>query len=75
MTDFQLGDLVWIISFDEQDEFYLLSKQTITEFLDENTVECEDDFNTFHVAYDDIYRNKEEAVNEMMRRLSFLLNK
>lgn len=75
MTDFQLGDLVWIISFDEQDEFFLLSKQTITEFLDENTVECEDDFNTFHVAYDDIYRNKNEAVNEMMRRLSLLLDK
>lgn len=75
MADFQLGDLVWIISFDEQDEFFLLSKQTITEFLDENTVECEDDFNTFHVAYDDIYRNKNEAVNEMMRRLSLLLDK
>ncbi|RUR04787.1 hypothetical protein [Legionella sp. km772] len=74
MADFQLGDLVWIISFDEQDEFYLLSKQTITDFLDENTVECEDDFNTFHVAHEDIYRNKEEAVSEMMRRLSLLIN-
>jgi len=74
MADFQLGDLVWIISFDDQDEFYLLSKQTITEFLDDKTVECEDDFNTFHVGHEDIYRNKEDAVNEMMRRLTLLLN-
>ncbi len=74
MADFQLGDLVWIISFEDQDEFYLLAKQTITEFLDDNTVECEDDFNTFHVAYEDIYRKKEDAINEMMRRLTLVLN-
>ena len=69
MANFQLGDLVWIISFEE--DFYLLSKQTITDFLDEQ-VECEDDFNTFHVAYEDIYRDKDEAINEMIRRLNEL---
>lgn len=74
MANFQLGDLVWIISFDDQDEFYLLSKQTITDFLDDSTVECEDDFNTFHVDYKDIYRSKEDAVSEMMRRLTLLLS-
>ena len=73
MADFQLGDLVWIISFDETDEFYLLSKQTITEFLEDNQVECEDDFNTFHVGHEDIYRNKKEAIDEMKRRLDLLL--
>jgi hypothetical protein len=71
MADFQLGDLVWIISFEEAEEFFLLSKQTITDLL-EGQVECEDDFNTFHVSYDDIYRNKEDAINEMIRRLNNL---
>lgn len=71
MADYQLGDLVWIISFEEADDFYLLSKQTITDFLD-GQVECEDDFNTFHVSYEDIYRDKEEAINEMIRRLNTL---
>ena len=71
MADFQLGDLVWIISFDEQDEFYLLSKQTITDFID-GKVECEDDFNTFHVDHEDIYRKKDEAIDEMVKRLNQL---
>jgi len=71
MADFQLGDLVWIISFDEAEDFYLLSKQTIIDFLD-GKVECEDDFNTFHVSYEDIYRDKEEAIDEMVRRLNKL---
>lgn len=71
MSDFQLGDLVWIINFEKEDDFYLLSKQTITDFL-EDKVECEDDFNTFHVAYDDIYRTKNEAIDEMIQRLSQL---
>jgi hypothetical protein len=71
MADFQLGDLVWIISFEEAEEFFLLSKQTITDLL-EGQVECEDDFNTFHVSYEDIYRNKEDAINEMIRRLNSL---
>lgn len=71
MADYQLGDLVWIISFEEADDFYLLSKQTITDLLD-GQVECEDDFNTFHVSYEDIYRSKEEAINEMIRRLNTL---
>ena len=74
MSDFQLGDLVWIISFEEEEEFYLLAKQTITDFLD-GKVECEDDFNTFHVAYEDIYRSKEDAINEMIHRLSQLSDK
>jgi hypothetical protein len=71
MANFQLGDLVWIISFDKEDEFFLLSKQTITEFLD-GKVECEDDFNTFHVDYEDIFRVKDEAINEMIARLNLL---
>ena len=66
MRDFQLGELVWILSF--EDDFYLLSKQTIVEILEDH-VECEDDYNTFHVAFDDIYRNKEEALKEMISRL------
>ena len=66
MRDFQLGELVWILSF--EDDFYLLSKQTIVEILEDH-VECEDDYNTFHVAFEDIYRNKEEALTEMISRL------
>ena len=68
MTDFKIGDQVWIISFEVEDDFYLLSKQTITELL-EDKVECEDDFNTFHVSYEDIYRKKSEALSEMINRL------
>lgn len=69
--DFQLGDLVWIISFDQAEDFYLLSQQTITDFLD-GKVECEDDFNTFHVSYEDIYRDKKEAIKSMIQRLNNL---
>lgn len=71
MTDFKIGDQVWIISFEADDEFYLLSRQTITDLL-EDKIECEDDFNTFHVAPEDIYRTKSEAVNEMINRLKKL---
>ncbi len=67
MRDFQLGELVWIISFEE--DFYLLSRQTIVEMFDDH-VECEDDYNTFHVAYDDIFINKSEALKEMIFRLT-----
>ena len=73
MTDFQLGDQVWIISFEVEDDFYLLSKQTITELL-EDKVECEDDFNTFHVSYEDIFRKKSDAFDEMIRRLTQMRN-
>lgn len=68
MTDFKPGDQVWIISFEVEDDFYLLSKQTITELMD-GQVECEDDFNTFHVAYEDIYIKKSEALDSMIERL------
>lgn len=74
MTDFQLGDQVWIISFEIEDDFYLLSKQTITDLL-EDQVECEDDFNTFHVSYEDIYRSKSDALDAMINRLDLLRTK
>ena len=74
MTDFILGEQVWIISFEEEDDFYLLSKQTITDLL-EDKVECEDDFNTFHVSYEDIYKNKSEALEVMIARLKQMQNK
>lgn len=73
MTNFQLGEQVWIISFDVEEEFFLLSKQTITDFLD-GQVECEDDFNTFHVAIEDIYKSKTDAIDSMVERLSALRN-
>jgi hypothetical protein len=73
MNNFELGDQVWIISFEEADDFYLLSKQTITELL-EDKVECEDDFNTFHVAYEDIYRKKSEAIDVMIEKLTRMRN-
>ena len=69
MYDYELGDQVWIISFEIEDDFYLLSKQTITE-LWEDKAECEDDFNTFHVAYEDIYRKKSEALDAMISKLT-----
>ena len=71
MTDFQAGDQVWIINVEEDDEFYLLAKQTIVDFM-EGQVVCEDDFNTFHVAHEDIYRSKAAALDEMIRRLSLM---
>lgn len=71
MTDFKIGEQVWIISFEVEDDFYLLSKQTITELL-EGRVECEDDFNTFHVSYEDMYKTKSEALDAMIFRLQHL---
>lgn len=71
MHDLEIGDQIWIISFEVQDEFYLLSRQTVTDFLDDK-VECEDDFNTFHVAYEDIYLSKQEALDAMISRLTQL---
>lgn len=71
MNEFKIGDQVWIISFEVEDEFFLLSKQTITDVL-EDKIECEDDFNTFHVAPEDIYSTKTEAVDEMINRLQKL---
>lgn len=68
MTDFKIGEEVWIISFEVESDFYLLSKQMITELAEEH-VECEDEFNTFHVAYDDIYRSKTEALSVMIEKL------
>lgn len=73
MSNYELGDQVWIISFEVEDDFYLLSKQTITELL-EDKVECEDDFNTFHVSYDDIYRKKSDALDVMIQRLTEMRN-
>lgn len=71
MAHFKIGDQIWIISFETEDDFYLLSRQTVTELL-EDGVECEDEFNTFHVSYDDIYNNKAEAVTAMIHRLQLL---
>lgn len=73
MTDFQLGEQVWIICFDIEDDFFLLSKQTITDIM-EDQLECEDDFNTFHVDRQDVYRNKTEAFDSMMERLNQIRN-
>lgn len=71
MTDLKIGEEVWIISFEVENDFYLLSKQTITELMEEN-VECEDDFNTFHVAYEDVYKTELEALTIMIDRLQQL---
>lgn len=71
MTDLQLGEQVWILNVELEDEFYLLAKQTVTEIL-EDSVECEDDFNTFHVAYEDIFRKKADALDAMIERLKAL---
>ncbi len=71
MVDFKIGDQVWIINFEVEDDFYLLSKQTITDLL-EDQVECEDEFNTFHVAYEDVYRSRSEALNVMISKLQEL---
>ncbi|MFT4059546.1 MAG: hypothetical protein QM652_08370 [Legionella sp.] len=73
MTDFKTGEEVWIISFEIENDFYLVSRQIITELLEDH-VECEDEYNTFHVAYDDIYRNKSEALSVMIHRLQQLRN-
>jgi|GEM_PF-3338352 len=74
MTELKIGDQIWIISFEEADEFYLVTQQTITGFLDDDTVECEDDYNTFHVAYEDIYQDKNQALEAMINRLTKLHN-
>ena len=71
MTHFKIGDEVWIISFEPENDFYLLSRQVITELL-EDQVECEDEFNTFHVAYDDVYRTQLEALNVIIKKLEHL---
>jgi len=71
MSDLLLGEQVWIINIEIEDDFYLLAKQTIVGFLDDK-VECEDDFNTFHVAYEDIYRTKNEALDAMIEELKGL---
>lgn len=71
MAHFKIGDQIWIISFETEEEFYLLSRQTVTELL-EDGVECEDEFNTFHVSYEDIYNSKAEAVDAMIQRLQQL---
>ncbi len=71
MTDLKIGEEVWIISFEVENDFYLLSKQTITELMEEH-VECEDDFNTFHVAYEDVYTTELEALTVMIDRLQQL---
>lgn len=68
MSDFKIGDYVWIISFELDNEFYLLSQQEITALLDDN-IECEDDFNTFHVDYKDAYKTKAEALDAMIAKL------
>lgn len=71
MSNFQPGDQVWMINIESEDDYFLLSKQTITE-LAEDHVECEDDFNAFHVAYEDIYRSKADAFDAMIDRLKIL---
>lgn len=71
MSEYNIGDEVWIISFELEDDFYLLSKQIITDLL-EDQVECEDEFNTFHVSYEDIYKTKSEALDDMIARLTQL---
>lgn len=73
MTDLQPGDQVWIINFEMEDDFYLLSKQTVIELL-EDKVECEDDFNTFHVDYADIYKKKSDALDVMIQKLQSMRN-
>ncbi|KTD76305.1 hypothetical protein [Legionella waltersii] len=71
MAHFKIGDEIWIISFETEDDFYLLSRQVITELLDDG-VECEDEFNAFHVSYEDIYSSKSAALDAMIERLQRL---
>ena len=71
MTDLQLGEQIWIISFEVENDFFLLSKQTIVE-LSEEHIECEDEFNTFHVAYEDAYKTQAEALDVMIEKLQQL---
>lgn len=69
--DIKVGDEIWIISFEVENDFYLVSKQTVVDVSDEQ-IECEDDFNTFVVSYDDIYQTKSEALQAMIQRLTEL---
>lgn len=71
MNNFKIDDEVWIISFETEADFYLLSKQIIVALEEEHAV-CEDDFNTFHVDYDDIYLDKKEALSIMIEKLKNL---
>jgi hypothetical protein len=71
MMDLKIGEEIWIISFEVENDFYLLSKQTVTELMEDH-IECEDDFNTFHVAYDDVYKTELEALAVMIDRLQQL---
>lgn len=71
MTDLKIGDQIWMISFEVENDFYLVARQTITELAEEH-VECEDEFNTFHVAYDDVYKTEIEALSVMIDRLQNL---
>jgi len=68
MAEYKIGDEIWIISFEIEDDFYLLSRQTVVEVLEDN-VECEDDFNTFHVSFEDIYKTKADALKVMISKL------
>ena len=69
--DLELGDQIWIISFEVESDFYLVSKQTVVGLTDEH-VECEDEFNTFHVDYQDVYKTQSEAFDVMIDRLQQL---
>lgn len=71
MNDLKIDEEVWIISFEIENDFYLLSKQIIVELLEEHVL-CEDEFNTFHVAYEDVYKTESEAVTVMIHRLQQL---
>jgi hypothetical protein len=71
MNDLKIGDQIWIISFEIENDFYLLAKQTIVELTEEH-IECEDEFNTFHVSYDDVYKTESEAIAVMIERLNDL---
>ena len=71
MNDLKIGDEIWIISFEIENDFYLIAKQTITELAEEH-IECEDEFNTFHVSYEDVYRSEKEAITAMIERLQDL---
>lgn len=71
MTDLQIGEQIWMISFEVENDFFLLSKQTIVELSDEH-IECEDEFNTFHVAYEDAYKTQVEALDVMIEKLQQL---
>lgn len=74
MHPFKIEDEVWMISFETENDFYLLAKQVIVE-LHEDYAVCEDDFNTFHAAYSDLFYSRSEALNVMLDKLHQLKNK